>query len=105
MISLQPRSTMIALHHTGLQALIPRLSVLFLFFANPASIIRLHDLIVNAMHPCQHRDYKKIASSYDLVVTTYQTLASDYSRQGKNDIFEPLGRIHWVRRQLWNACV
>lgn len=52
--------------------------------------------------PC--RDYKKIASNYDLVVTTYQTLASDYSRQGKTELFEPLGKIHWVSRVRAGAC-
>ena len=29
------------------------------------------------------RDVRKIASDYDLVVTTYQTICSDYGKDGK----------------------
>ena len=43
------------------------------------------------------RDVSKIAIDYDLVVTTYQTLATDFSSSGKEEDFEPIGKIHWVR--------
>ena len=42
------------------------------------------------------RDHRAIASDYDLVVTTYQTLGSDYTRDGKVEDFAPLGKVHWV---------
>ena len=33
--------------------------------------------------PTFQREERKIASDYDLVVTTYQTIAADYSKAGK----------------------
>ncbi|GAX72705.1 hypothetical protein CEUSTIGMA_g161.t1 [Chlamydomonas eustigma] len=45
----------------------------------------------------RERDPRKIASDYDLVVTTYQTLGSDYHRDSKVDDFAPLGKIYWYR--------
>lgn len=45
----------------------------------------------------RQRDIQKIASNYDLVVTTYQTLGSDYCKDGKSEMYAPLGQIHWFR--------
>ncbi|KAG1670539.1 hypothetical protein FOA52_015404 [Chlamydomonas sp. UWO 241] len=43
------------------------------------------------------KDVKKVAVGYDLVVTTYQTLARDFSTDDKSEVFKPLGAVHWHR--------
>ncbi|KAK9830036.1 hypothetical protein WJX72_009324 [[Myrmecia] bisecta] len=49
------------------------------------------------------RDAKKLASSFDLVITTYATLSSDFTKQAKavgpsgRNLFPPLGAIKWHR--------
>ena len=53
----------------------------------------------------REQDFKKISLGYDLVVTTYETLGSDYGQTLKGDTDKgkrkgqghPLGDIHWHR--------
>ena len=42
-------------------------------------------------------------AAFDIVVTTDQTLASDYAKRGADDTFPPLGSIHWHRVLLDEA--
>ena len=42
-------------------------------------------------------------AAFDIVVTTYQTLAADYAKRDANDAFPPLGSIHWHRVLLDEA--
>jgi SWI/SNF-related matrix-associated actin-dependent regulator of chromatin subfamily A3 len=51
---------------------------------------------------CRYHGQQRIKSaaelaSFDLIVTTYQTLGSDYAKRGGDDTFPPLGSIHWHR--------
>jgi hypothetical protein len=46
---------------------------------------------------CRVRDPRKLATQYDLVVTTYATLASDYGGKGGNGTRNPLQQVKWHR--------
>ena len=63
------------------------------------------DKLGGSLRICQYhgssrpRGERKIAEEFDLVITTYQTLASDYRQDttSNGSGFKPLGAIDWHR--------
>lgn len=67
--------------------------------------MQAEDKLGGSLRICQYhgqgrpRNERKIAEDYDLVITTYQTLASDYrlDTSGPGTGFKPLGAVDWHR--------
>ncbi len=70
-----------------------------------AAIPQAEDKLGGSLRTCQYhgqnrpRNVQKIAADFDLVITTYQTLSSDFRLDVSEDGagFKPLGAIHWHR--------
>ena len=80
--------------------------------SSPPLLLALTLSFLDSSAPCsqyhgqkREQDFKKISLGYDLVVTTYETLGSDYGQtlKGEGDKGKrrgqghPLGDIHWHR--------
>lgn len=76
------------------------------------SLLQAVDKLGGSLRICQYhgssrpRSERKIAEEFDLVITTYQTLASDYRQDttSNGSGFKPLGAIDWHRIILDEVC-